>query len=447
MNAKLRMILGFALGLGLFGTMSLSAQGKPLAYDKTAKVNGGKKIQLEFWTWGTLDLFKELGAEYTKAHPNVTFKYVENSWDDYWTKLPLSLKSGNGPDLFNFHNSKEDTMLPYMASYDISIADLSAAYMGVESHLKGGKLYYTDYGFMTGAIFYNKRLWKEAGLTEKDIPATWADLVRVAKRLTKYDAKGTLVQAGFNYIGNYHAIIAGLNYQKGELLFKADKRTVNFDTPISVENTAFLKNLYDVEKVGSKDFGTDSNQSFGQEKTAMIYGWGWLKNYLPDNFPDLEWGAFNVPSPYADKPPFAYDRYNGESTFGINKAAAADKQAAAQDFIRFFLTNDAAVRKFSLMFGVFPAKKSLRNDGAITSDPLMKELSKIIDRTIWPGVMPSPIEDNLKKTIQDILYNGMDVKAAVTKTQAQMERDLKNTTFIAVEDTYRYFGERSKYRK
>jgi multiple sugar transport system substrate-binding protein len=441
------MVLALCVAAMPLCAQAKSAAGQGLVYDAAAQVNGGKPIELEFWTWGTLDLFKELGSEYSRIHPNVSFKFVENSWDDYWTKLPLAIKNGTGPDIFNFHNSKEDTMLQYMAPYAMDIDQLRAAYMGINSHLKDGKLYYTDYGFMTGAIFYNKRLWKEAGLTDKDIPRTWAEFVKVAKKLTKRDANGAITQAGFNFNGNYQAIIEGLNYQKGQLFFKADKKTVDFDNPVTVENSKFLRDLYLVEKVGSKDFGTDQNQSFGQEKTAMVYDWGWFKNFLPDNYPDLSWGVFNTPSPYAGKKPFAYDRYNGESTFGINKLAKAEKQAVAQDFVKFFMTGDKMLEKFCLMFGTFPARISMKSDPAILADPLMRELSKIIDRTIWPGVMPSPIEDNLKRTVQDILYNGMSVEDAVKKTQAQMARDLASSTFVSVESEYKYFGERKNYQK
>jgi multiple sugar transport system substrate-binding protein len=440
--------MALALVLTIAAAVPFYAQSKAggdFKYDAAAPVNGGKQIQLEFWTWGTLDLFKELGAQYSKLHPNVSIKFVENSWDDFWTKLPLAIKSGNGPDIFNFHNSKEDIMLQYMAPYTMDLKTLRASYLGVDSHLKAGKLYYTDYGFMTGAIYYNKKLWKDAGLGPNDIPRTWADFVKVAKKLTKYDDKGNLLQAGFNYNGNYQSIIEGLNYQKGRLLFKADAKTFDFNNPVTIANTKFLRDLYAVEKIGSKDFGIDSNQSFGQGKTAMVYDWGWFKNYLPDNFPDLEWGVFNTPSPYADKKPFAYDRYNGESTFGINRLASPEKQAVAQDFVKFFMTNDAILEKFCLMFGTFPARISMTNDSAIAADPLMKELAKIIDRTIWPGVMPSPIEDNLKRVIQDILYNGMSVEDAAAKAQAQIERDMAQSTFLSVESAYKYFGERKNY--
>lgn len=46
--------------------------------------------------------------------------------------------------------------------------------------------------------------------------------------------------------------------------------------------------------------------------------------------------------------PYAYNRYNGESTFGVNKNAPADQQAVAQDFVKYFLANDDAQIAFNL---------------------------------------------------------------------------------------------------
>ncbi|RFT33077.1 hypothetical protein CG400_06070, partial [Bifidobacteriaceae bacterium NR017] len=43
--------------------------------------------------------------------------------------------------------------------------------------------------------YYNKKLWKEAGLTEADIPTTWDELREVAKKLTKWNGS-KMVQAG-----------------------------------------------------------------------------------------------------------------------------------------------------------------------------------------------------------------------------------------------------------
>jgi multiple sugar transport system substrate-binding protein len=324
-------------------------------FDPKKVINDGKPIQIEFWAWEATAEFQAFLDEYTKIHPNVTFTVRREPWNDFWTKLPLALQSGSGPAMFNIHNSQHDNLINYLAPYDINIDELRNDFVGVDAHVINGKVYYIDYGIMTGGIFYNKKMWKEAGLTDADFPKTWEQLRAVAKKLTKVDGKGNIVQAGFDFNKQFDAMWQGLNYQRGELLFKTDQKTANFDNATTAKNAQFLVDLYNVDKVGSKDLGTQAQEDFGQGLSAMVYAWGWFGNFLKNNFPDIEWGYFRVPT-FGEAVPFAYDRYNGESTMGVNKGASPEAQAVAQDVIRFYLTNDQIQRASALMYGCVPAK-------------------------------------------------------------------------------------------
>ena len=96
---------------------------------------------------------------------------------------------------------------------------------GVSAHVIDGKVYYIDYGMMTGSVYYNKEMWKEAGLTDDDIPKTWDEMIEVAKKLTIKDGDN-IVQAGLNFNNDFHQnYLLGLNYQLGENLFKEDGKT------------------------------------------------------------------------------------------------------------------------------------------------------------------------------------------------------------------------------
>ena len=50
---------------------------------------------------------------------------------------------------------------------------------------------------MFGLVYYNKQMWKDAGLTENDYPKTWADLAEIAKTLTIQISTGQIQRAGF----------------------------------------------------------------------------------------------------------------------------------------------------------------------------------------------------------------------------------------------------------
>ncbi len=410
--------------------------GDTIQYDPSVEINNGEEISLEFWIWGSEDLFQEAIDIYEGMHPNVDITLINNPWDDYWTKLPLALDGENGPALFNVHNSQHENLINYMAPLTIPIEDLQADFTGVEAHVIEDKVYYIDYGIMTGSVYYNKAMWEAAGLTEDDIPTTWDELIEVAKVLTIKDGD-QIVQAGLNYNGDFaQNYLLGLNYQQGENLFQEDGVTPNVTSDAMVNTMQMLIDLYEVHGVGSKDFGETGSDSFGQGMSAMVLQWGHFNNTLNYTYPDIEFGVFEIPT--FDGEPYAYNRYNGESTFGVNENAGEDEQAVAQDFIKFFLASDEVQVSFNVEMSTFPAKISLADNETILSNPAMSAIAENIEYYIWPGPMPSTVESSLVTAGENILYNGVSVEDALLEAQDNIVRDMQNSTFVSVENLYKY---------
>lgn len=410
--------------------------GDTIKYDPTVEINDGKDISVELWEWGSDDLFQQVIDGYTAIHPNVSIKLVNNPWEDYWTKLPLALDGENGPAIFNIHNSYHENLINYLAPLDIPVEDLQADFTGVDAHVIDGNVYYIDYGMMTGSVYYNKAMWEAAGLTEADIPKTWDEMREVAKKLTIKDGD-KLIQAGLNFNDDFHQnYLLGLNYQLGENLFLEDGKTPNVNSDAMKQIMQILVDMYEVDGVGSKDFGEKGSDSFGQGQSAMVIQWGHYYNTLKTTWSNIDFGVFEIPT--FDGNPYAYNRYNGESTFGVNKNAPADQQAVAQDFIKYFLANDDAQIAFNLAMSTFPAKKSLADNEQILANPSLKVLSEHIDHYIWPGPMPATVETSLKKAGEDIFFNGVDIDTALNEAQENIIKDMKNSSFVSVENLYAY---------
>lgn len=413
--------------------------GDTIQYDPSVEINDGKDITLELWEWGSDELFQQVIDGYTAIHPNVTIKLINNPWDDYWTKLPLALDGANGPAIFNVHNSYHENLINYMAPLDIPIEDLDADFTGVAAHVIDDQVYYIDYGMMTGTVYYNKEMWSAAGLTEEDIPTTWDEMREVAKKLTIREGD-RLIQAGLNFNDDFHQnYLLGLNYQQGENLFLEDGKTPNINSDAMKKTMQMLVDMYEVDGVGSKDFGEKSADSFGQGQSAMVVQWGHFYNTLNTTWTDIDFGVFEIPT--FDGNPYAYNRYNGESTFGVNKNAPEDQQAVAQDFVKYFLANDEAQIAFNIAMSTFPSKKSLADNEEILSNPALAVLAEHIDHYIWPGPMPATVETSLKTAGQDIFFNGMNIDAALGKAQENIIRDMKSSKFESVEHLYAYANE------
>ena len=410
--------------------------GDTIKYDPSVEINGGKDITVELWEWDSDELFQEIIDGYTAIHPNVTINLVNNPWEDYWTNLPLALDGENGPAIFNIHNSYHENLINYMAPLEIPLEDLQADFTGVDAHVIDGEVYYIDYGMMTGSVYYNKDMWEAAGLTEADIPKTWDEMREVAKKLTIKEGD-TIIQAGLNFNDDFHQnYLLGLNYQLGENLFEEDGVTPKVNSDAMKQVMQMLVDMYEVDGIGSKDFGEKGADSFGQGQSAMVIQWGHYYNTLQTTWSDINFGVFEIPT--FDGNPYAYNRYNGESTFGVNKNAPEDQQAVAQDFIKYFLANDDAQVAFNLAMSTFPAKKSLADNEKILENPSLKVLAEHIDHYIWPGPMPATMETSLKKAGQDIFFNGVDIDTALNEAQQNIIKDMKNSDFKSVENLYAY---------
>lgn len=263
---------------------------------------------------------------------------------------------------------------------------------------------------------------EKAGLTDADFPKTWDELRDVAKKLTVLDGKN-LVQAGFNYNGTFNQMALGLNYQLGQNLFAEDgKATVDNTAMNQVVN--YFVDLYEKDQVGSKDFGTSAGESFGQGQSAMTVMWGYYYNTLRNNYPDLNFGVLETPTFEADQEKvYAFNRYNGESSLGISNTASEEKQAIAQDFIKFSLANDDFLTEYSVRANCYPTKLSLADRSEIKEHPVLSALAPNIDRYVWPGPMPSTLEDNLKIAGENILYNQVPVQKALSEAEKNINKN------------------------
>lgn len=419
--------------------------GANLQYDPNAPVNNNEKIEINFWyPEDVKTICQKYVAEYRTMHPNVTFIETNSPWDDYWTKLPIAISGGTGPDMFWMHNAYTDTMVPITEPMPESVFPLDVLkkdFRQVDLHLIDNKLYYIDTGLMSSIIMYNKAMWKEAGLEGKEFPKTWDELKTAAKAMTKTDASGNIIVSGFNFNGevNFANIILAMNYQKGVFAFSKEGKASVFNNPVTIENMEYLKSWYTVDKIGDNK-GVINREALGQGKTAMICDWTWIPSYIASTFPEVEIGYF--PTPSFDGNPAAFDRNNGECSPCVNSKASSEAKAVSFDFIKYLLANDDFIREFSLLNGIFPSKYSLDNDAGINGSPIHQTLKATIDKTLWMGPLPGQIESSIGKYLQDdFLKNNVSAEKAVAKTDEIIAKDLANLSFTPVERRYAGAGQ------
>ena len=139
---------------------------------------------VNYWLWDNAQLpaYQTCADNFKKANPNVNVKISQFGWDDYWSKLTNGFVAGDAPDVFTDHLSKypefvtQQQLVPLddtLAKDDFNTDQYQA---GLADLWKGqdGKRYGLPKDFDTVALFYNKKLTDDAGLTADQLgQLTW----------------------------------------------------------------------------------------------------------------------------------------------------------------------------------------------------------------------------------------------------------------------------------
>jgi len=416
------------------------AFGGALRYDPTASVADLRPVSLTFWTQvDQEEIYRKLIDDYQALHPNVRIDLVSSSYQDHFPKLQAALNAGIGPDLFHFHNAFHRELIGFMEPYPSAVLPLEALeqdFRQVGPHVIDGKLYYLDTGLMTSVIYYNTKAWAAAGLSAADLPKTWDQLAAVAKKLTRRNTQGQIVQAGFNPNGIGWSLLTALNYQQGVPLFSLDgEARPLIDQAATRRSLAWLTGLYGPGGVADPRLA-EFHESFGQESAAMIYGWGWVNNWMAKNSPEVAFDTFSLPA-WTDAVPPAYDRNNGESTPCVNRASSADKKAVAFDLIKFFLASDDYLAWIDRTFSLAPSKRSLSEKQEFAQGKVFASASRILDRTVWPGAVPVDYENVVTERLVDpVVLDKAEVAAALAETKRVLTGVVASQNFLPREKDY-----------
>ena len=399
-----------------------------LTYDPNVPVNNGEAITLVFGQFdheGGYERHLRAMQDYMAMHPNVTFDIDGTlGWGDYWTRLPISVSSGQGPDLMHFHLNWYTEFVPYLA--EPFPADMKEAVLkdfnGVEPFMYGGELYTIPVGNMTGAMFYNKTLWAEAGLTDADIPKTWDQFREVAIKLTGNGVDGFEMPDGW--------LMLAMNYQNGHNIFEADGKHTQLYNPGMIQAAQLLQDFVHVDKISSVS-STGANENFAAGNSAMRYAWTWYASWLNGNAPNLDWGIFPTPTFDGTR---VVDRNNPEVSPLVNVNAPEANKAVAMDFLRFYLASDEYQAELCDKAFVSPTKKSCVGSSVFANNHVVNTISGYMDNTVWVGILTGAFDDFVGQILNDeIILQGKEVEGVLQYFDSEMSKRVGDAEIPAAE--------------
>ena len=132
-----------------------------------------------------------------------------------------------------------------------------------------GKTWGIPFQRSTIVAYYNKDMFREAGLDPESPPATWDELISAGKALTKDGTYGLMIPS----TGYPYWMFQALAIQNGKEVMSNDGLTTYFDDEAVVDTLEFWKSLsteHGIMPEGTVEWGT-LRQAFLEGQTAMMW--------------------------------------------------------------------------------------------------------------------------------------------------------------------------------
>lgn len=257
----------------------------------TAAVDPNKPVTLTVWDWGVPDpkAMKELDKQYMARHPNVTIKRVAHPFANIQTVLRAAIAARKGPDVFTSYAS------PFIQDFENGILPVNDMQTPEQAEKLAGWEYITDpdgniLGVPAGGggtqMYYNKALYRKAGLDPEAPARTWDELLEQCDALKA--AGITPIGAGWKdgYYAEWALMQLAHQYQTDEELAQAvnnqDWTSPALDRGFQLLNQLWERGCFTPNSEAIPLF-PNAIDEFKAGKSAIFFG-------LPTS--NIHWGEF-----------------------------------------------------------------------------------------------------------------------------------------------------------
>jgi multiple sugar transport system substrate-binding protein len=423
-------------------------------------------VKLTYWSvFNDSDSMEGIITAYRALHPNVSIEYTKLRYDEYNDALLRAFAEDRGPDIFSVQNTgmkgalsliapmpstvelayqetrgtikkelvtvvrKEPTLsLRSLNDTFIDVVPDDVVYPATEQGQVVNRIYGLPLSVDTLALYYNRDLLDAAGIPTP--PSTWEEFQADVVKLTKYDAKGKVVQSGAaigtgKNVERAGDILSALMMQsnvpmadtRGRATF-SQKQPGSREVP-AVEAWRFYTNFANPTKeVYTWDTSLGSSfDAFAAGQTAFFFGYSYHDALIKARSPKLRFSVAPLPQLDAAKP-VNFAQYWVETVSKKTKHASF-----AWDFVQF-AAKEANVKSYLQV-----AKKptALRNlvlwqaDDALLA-PFASQLLRAKDW--YNGKNPDAALRAVADMIDKVVSGTMPIEEAIVSAEAQVNQTL-----------------------
>ncbi len=379
-------------------------------------------VEIEYWQYvfdARVKAMNELIKRFEAANPNIKVKQTTFPYADYQTKIAAAMPAGQGPDvvqlfygwLDNFVGAKFIQPLPRDAFPPAAIE--KEFYPIVSAMKRDGEYYALPTAVRSLALFYNKKLFQEAGLDPNTPPKTVDELLDFAKKTTKRDGAGNMLSAGItlDFPGqDYHWWRETLLRQNGGAPYSDDNKKVTYDSEAGAKSLNWYADLQRVHKVGQVGFMDEGQAAFRAGRAAMTID-GSFRLGAFGGIKAFEWGVAELPaSADGKKANFASYWVNG-----ITTKPTGEKLEAAKKFLAF-VTTPEAMQLWLETVGELPARKAAAETEKNLNHPIYGPFLKALNYSYATVFVDEMAQRQVSlDMLNRVLLQNQDAKAALAE--------------------------------
>ena len=280
-------------------------------------------------------------SDFEAANPDIKVNAIySGNYDDTRVRALSALASGDPAQLavmfsIDAYDLIEQDLV--MAFDDISGVDknwLNSFYPALMANGNiEGKTWGIPFQRSTIVAYYNKDLFRAAGLDPEAPPTTWDEIISIGKTLTKDGTYGLMIPS----TGYPYWMFQALAIQNGKEVMSNDGLTTYFDDQTVIDTLDFWKSLsteHGIMPEGTVEWGT-LRQAFLEGKTAMM--WHSTGNLTAvKNNASFDFGVAELPANVRKGSP------TGGGNFYVFKETSAEERAAALKLIEFMTSPEQA---------------------------------------------------------------------------------------------------------
>jgi len=395
----------------------------------------GDQVTIDFWHIGTQEPFRPLRVEQAKefmqAHPNVKINVQAIENDSFKSKMTTVAQTGDLPDIFHSWGGgvlkqQIEAGLVKDLTNDISSWSDTLTRSSLVPYTFDDKIYGVPFSAGMVGFWYNKKLFKEAGIEEP--PATWSEFLDAVKKLKAKNITPIALAGGEPWTAHYYWAYLVLRIGGLEALQQAEQ-TRDFSGPAFVEAGRKLKELVDLDPFQkgflAAKYNTPDGQAalMGNGKAAMELMGQWAPSVQEETSgkgigEDL--GFFPFP---------AVDGGQGDANIAFGGAdgysVAADAPPEAIEFIKF-MTSLESQKELAAQGVIQPVVKGAEE---ALKDPNLRKLGEVLAsasgfQLYLDQAFPPEVGNQVNDSVAALIAGKAtpeEVAQAITKTAKEAE--------------------------